>query len=658
VLASVLKTEPEWPALPVSTPAPVRRLLRRCLEKDPRKRLSSIGDARLELDETESPAPAQTPAAPAARRSLASRVWPVLAGVVVTAVVAAFIWPRSGPARALELARLSILAPPGAELYPDSATVAISPDGTMVAFVVGAVSRSETQLWVRSLNSTAARRLEDGDGANLVFWSPDSRRIAFFTATKLKTIAASGGRAAVLCDAPGGRGGTWGPSNVIVYAPDAGGPLSRISASGGTPAPVTTLDASRKQYGHRFPSFLPDGTHFLYAALPGRDGKFDIFVGSLAGGSPTLVGAMESAPVYADPGWLLYAKQGVLVAQPFDLTALKLTGDPTSLDDEPSAIMDPTLSFTAGRPTSISQTGALAYYSAPSSNTTAEWYDAIGRKTGTLTLPAGHYEGLSISPDGTHAVMVRSTSPSESALWLVDLTRGSASPLSSGPGRNDGPVWSPDGTRVVFTADREGPENVFIKTVADAAPEQPFFRSDVLFKGPTAWSPDGQGIVLTELDPVTAQNVWLLPAGGGALKPLVIGPTIDTGGRVSPDGHWFTYISDDTGRFQLFAQSFPVPGHKVQVSQSGAADGWWTRDGRQLVFLGDDLRGLWRVAVEPGPGGGLTVSAPVQMAELPPNILAVDAMPDRQRFLALAPERTGTGSITVVQNWRAALEKR
>jgi serine/threonine protein kinase/Tol biopolymer transport system component len=658
VMASVLKTEPDWQAVPATTPAPVRRLLRRCLEKDPRKRLSSIGDARLELDENEAPTATLKPPPPAARPSIASRAWPVLAGVAVTAVVAGLIWPRSRPAGPLDLARLSILAPPGAEIYPDSATVAISPDGTMVAFAVGTVSRSETQLWVRSLDSSAARRLEDGDGANLVFWSPDSRRIAFFTASKLKTIAASGGRAEVLADAPGGRGGTWGPSNVIVFAPDASGPLYRISASGGASAPVTTIDASRKQYGHRFPSFLPDGTHFLYAALPGRDGKFDVFVGSLAGGSPTLVGAMESAPVYADPGWLLYARQGVLVAQPFDVTALKLAGDPTALADEPSALMDPTVSFTAGRPTSLSRTGTLAYYSAPSINTTAEWYDALGRRTGTLTLPAGHYESLSISPDGTHAVMVRSTSPSESALWLVDLTRGSASPLSSGSGRNDGPVWSPDGTRVVFSADREGPENLFVKTVADAAPEQPLFRSDALFKGPTAWSPDGQWIVVTELDPVTVQNVWLLPAGGGALKPLVTGPTIDTGGRVSPDGHWLSYISDDTGRFQLFVQSFPAPGHKVQVSQSGAAAAWWTSDSRQVVFLGDDLRGLWRVAVEPGLGGALTVSTPVQLAELPPNILAVDAMPDRQRFLALAPERTGTGSITVVQNWRAALDKR
>ena len=307
--------------------------------------LSSIADARLELDERESPAAnVITPPSPTVRPSVASRQWPALAGVVVTAVVAALILPRSRPAGPHALVRLSILAPPGAELFPDSTTVAVSPDGTMVAFVVGAVNRSETQLWVRSLNSTAARRLEDGDGANLVFWSPDSRRIAFFTASKLKTIAASGGRAEVLTDTPGGRGGSWSPANVIVYAPDATGPLFRISASGGASTPVTTIDASRKQYGHRFPSFLPDGTHFLYAALPGRNGEFDVFVGSLAGGSPTLVGAMESAPIYADPGWLLYARQGLLVAQPFDVTALKLTGDPTSLDDEPSAIMDPALS--------------------------------------------------------------------------------------------------------------------------------------------------------------------------------------------------------------------------------------------------------------------------------------------------------------------------
>ena len=177
----------------------------------------------------------------------------------------------------------------------------------MVAIITSGAVRSDSQLWVRSLDSTSARRLEDGDGASLPFWSPDSRRIGFFTRDKLKTIAASGGRAQVLADAPGGRGAAWSPSNVIVYAPDASGPLYRVPASGGTPAPITELETARKEYGHRFPSFLPDGEHFLFAALPGRNGKFDIFAGSLKDDSRTLVGAMDSAPTYApstgtDPG--------------------------------------------------------------------------------------------------------------------------------------------------------------------------------------------------------------------------------------------------------------------------------------------------------------------------------------------------------------------
>ncbi len=657
VLATVLKTEPDWSALPAETPPSVRRLLHRCLEKDPRRRLSAIADARLELDDRE---PAATvPASVAAPRpSLAARLWPALAGALLAAAVAALLWPSSRPPASAGVVRLSALAPPGTTLYPDSTGVAISPDGTMVAFVVGSAIHSESQLWVRSLDSLVARRLEDGDGAALPFWSPDSRRIGFFTLGKLKTIAASGGRAEVLCDAPGGRGATWSPSNVIVFAPDAGGPLSRIPASGGTAAPVTKLDAARKEYGHRFPTFLPDGQHFLYAALPGRGGKFDILAGSLADDSRALVGSLESAPVYAEPGWLLFMRQGVLTAQPFDAGRLKLTGDPVSLDDEPTSILDPARSFTAGRPTSPSRSGSLAYFSAPSTNTTAVWLDATGKMTGTLSLPPGHYETATISPDGTHAVLVRSISPSESTLWLVDLVRGSAAPLSSGRGRNDEPTWSPDSARVVFTSDRDGPQDFFVKTIGDPAPEQPLFRSEMLFKGPHAWSPDGRWIVLTQLDPDTAQDIWLLPASGhGELEPYLRGPLRDDAGPLSPDGRWLGYTSEDTGRFELYVQSFPTPGHKVQVSAHGASLAWWTPDGRQILYLDDNFSSLWRVDVEPGPQPGTTlrVGTPLQFVNLPPNLLWLDAMPDRQRFLAILPERAGPGAMTIVQNWRAAL---
>ena len=656
-LASVLKSDPNWSAIPSDLPAPIRRLLRRCLEKEPRKRLSAIGDARLELDDNEPVAPVANAVAPSPRPSWMSRAWPAAAAAVIMGLAAWVAWPASSSVPDLPLARLSILAPPGTVIYPDSAMVAISPDGTMAAFITGGVSRSDTQLWVRSLDSTVSRRLEAADGALQPFWSPDSRRIGFFTNSKLKTIAAAGGRAETLCDATGARGGAWGPSNVIVFAPDAGGPLFRIPASGGTPTPVTTLDETRKEYGHRFPVFLPDGDHFLYAALPGKAGKFDIIAGSLADSSRTLIGSMDSAPAYAAPGWLLYGRQGVLAAQRFDADALKTIGEPVSLVDEPTSILDPATSFTAGQSTSVSTGGTLAYFSAPSTNTIASWYDTAGALVGELALPPGHYETGTISPDGMQAILVRSTSPSESALWLVDLASGNATAISSGAGRNDTPVWSPDSKRVVFAADRDGPQDFFVKTIGDAAPEQPLHRSSVPFRSPAAWSPDGQWIIVTQLDPGTAQNAWLLPATGkGEMKLLASSPLRDNGGPVSPDGRWLAYVSEQlTGRFELFVQSFPEPGRRIQVSQQGASLAWWTRDGRQLFFLGDDLHSLWRVDIE--TGATLRAGIPKRLASFPADIVWIDATPDRQRFLAIAPERSGPGSVTIVQNWLAAMKQ-
>ncbi len=657
-LASVIKDDPKWTALPGDLPPSVTRLLRRCLEKDPKRRLSSIGDARLELEEQDPVAVASTGAVAPARATLVAWLLPMAAGVALATLVAFAMWPQAaGEAGAGSvLARLSILAPPGESLYPDSASVVISPDGTMVAFVIGAVSRSEGELWVRSLASMTAQRLDGEAGLALPFWSPDSKRIAYFTNTKLKTIAATGGRPEVLADTPGARGGIWAPSNTIVFAPDAGGPLMKISTTGGAPVPATTIDPARKEYGHRFPALLPDGDHFLYASLPGRDGRFEIFAGSLTDDSRVLVGAMEAAPVYAEPGWLLYARQGVLNALPFDARTLKVTGEPLRLEDEPAAILDPAISFTAGRSVSLSATGAMAYYSTPSINTVATWYDASGAPTGVLNVPPGHYEALAISPDGRQAVFVRSVSPSESSLWLVDLARGGASRLSTGAGRNDGPVWSPDGSRVVWASDRTGPQNIYIKNLNDAAPEQLLWGSDLPFKGPVAWSPDGSKLLLVQLDPESAQNIYVLDASGKTPPtPFVIGPTRDSFATVSPDGRWVAYPSDESGRFQLYVQPFPGPGRKVQVSESGATIAWWSRDSRRLTFVNDGLRSLWRVTMT--PGATMVAGTPRQIATLPPDIIFGAMMPDESRFLTLSPERTGSGSITVVQNWSAALRR-
>lgn len=656
ILAAVLTRDPDWSALPAATPPRLRDLLRKCLERNPRQRLHDIGDARLELDEKSGFQ--LLPELPRERQGPSSRPWlaGAAAGAVLTALVAGVTAIIARPAPDATV-RLSILAPPGTSIFPDPTGVAISPDGTMVAFVVGDAQRSDSDIWVRSLDTMAARRLEGSDGGNLPFWSPDSRQIGFFTASKLKVIPAAGGRAEVICDAPNGRGGAWSPSNVIVFAPTWAGPLMRVAATGGEPTPLTTLDHTKKQYGHRFPSFLPDGEHFLYAALPGRDGRFDIFVGSLGGGAAAFVGSMEGAPVYAEPGYILTARQGRLAAQAFDARSFKTTGEPAPLADEPTSILDPAFSYTAGTSTSVSRDGTLAYFSTPSTNTRAVFLDAVGRITGDLNLPPGHYDTVTISPDGSQAVFVRSTSPAESSLWLSDLGRGGASPLSSGRGRNDVPVWSPDGSRVVFAADREGAQEVYVKTVGDATPETALYRNGQPFKNVTAWSPDGKWLALTQLDPESQQNIWLLPATGeGELIPLVRGKGRDNGGSFSPDGRWLSHASDDVGRFEVYVQAVPPPGRRVQVSQGGALGHWWTPDGRGMLFVDDRLRALWRADLDLGqnPRAG----AARQIANLPPGITWLDAMPDRQKFIGIIPEQAGPGSITLVQNWRATLTSR
>ena len=228
--------------------------------------------------------------------------------------------------------------------------------------------------------------------------------------------------------------------------------------------------------------------------------------------------------------------------------------------------------------------------------------------------------------------------------------------MTSGGGRDDSPVWSPDGTRVAFATDRDGPQQIYVKTVGDAVPERLLFKSDAMFMAPSAWSRDGRWLVFMQLEQRTAQNLWGLPMpGGGTARPLVRTLGRDLGGSLSPDGRWLLYSSDESGRGELYAQSFPEPGHRVAISQSGAAEGWWANGGRQIFYVSGDLRTLLRVDVEAGTE--LRIGAPQTVAHFPPGGLKADMAPDGKRFLALVPEQSGTGSITVVQNWRAALSQ-
>ncbi|MGE4189416.1 MAG: protein kinase [Thermoanaerobaculia bacterium] len=670
VLASVLKTEPDLDVVPAETPPAVRRLLRRCLEKDPRRRLSSIHDARLELDEREAATPAAGTAEPPASRRPSSRT--ILAAVVATAVVtalASWLALRSGAAGgarsgAAAVARFSLLPPPGESFYADSTGVAISPDGRKVAALVGNATRVGTTLWVRSLDSPAIRPLESGEEAQGPFWSPDSRRIGYFSSRELKIISADGGRPQVVCDAPNGRGAAWNRDDQILFAPDASGALYRVSANGGTPVAVTALDSARGEWSHRSPQFLPDGDHFLFAVLPARNGRFDIYASSLANPSErTLIGELESTPIYVEPGWLLFSRRGVLTAQRFDTRALRLEGDAVALGDEPTMVSDPAFSYTAAPVTSSAADGTLAYVSAGANRTRAFWLGADGRPPADgadLPLPPGPYSALAISPDGALAALVRSVSPVESAIWLVELARGGGTPFSVGGGRNDAPVWSPDGSRIVFASDRDGPQNFYMKQLGAGGPELPIYSSPAMFKNPESWSADGRWILFQQLNPGSHQDILLLPADGkGEPVPFIANPARDFLTSPSPDGRWCAYVSEDSGQAQLYLTSFPEAGRRIQISRDGAFHSWWSRDGRELVWVDQDLERISRVEIRPAAGSSSLpqIGDPRRIFDLPPATIAVAPLPDFSRFLVLVPETHVIETVTVVQNWRAGLGK-
>jgi hypothetical protein len=377
-------------------------------------------------------------------------------------------------------------------------------------------------------------------------------------------------------------------------------------------------------------------------------------VGSLDGGDPVFVTAMEATPVYVAPGWLMSIRRGVLFALAFDPATFRTSGDPVSLGDEPTLVTDPAISYTAAHAVSVADDGTLAFFSTPAVDTAARWLDTQGRAIGTVAIPPGQYSEVAIGPDGTRAVLIRSVSTTESSLWLADLIRGHASQLSIGGGRNDAPVWSPDGARVLFASDRDGPQDLFIKSITDPSPEQPFYRDSVLFKNADAWSRDEQWIVVRTFDMKTQQDLVLIPATGqGKPVPYVIGPYRDHFGRPSPDGKWLAYVSEDSGRGELWVQSFPTPGRRTQVSSTGALLSWWTPDSRHLYFADGNLSSLWSVDLTLGLT--IDVGTPRRIAMLPPDVIAIDATPDRQKFLVLLPERTGTGSITLVQHWQSAV---
>jgi Tol biopolymer transport system component len=592
----------------------------------------------------------------ARRRRSAALAWGVAGAAIAAAAAAWVVPPGRGPGRSAERLRLTVQPPSGTSLSGAATAAALSPDGRSLAFIA-TDSTGTGRIWRRDLGALEARLIEGTDHADQPFWSPDGRWLAFFAEGKLKKVAVAGGRPEVLCEAPDPRGGTWGTQGTIVFAPIATGPLFSVSADGGQPAEVVRPDSSRQESALRFPEFLPDGRQFLFVSLPRRDGEYEVYVGRL--GSPERRPVMRagSAPVYAEPGYLIAALGARLVAQRFDARSAELSGKPLPLGEAPLRI-----GHEGVRAASASRHGVLAYWSGSLSDTKLAWLDRTGRPQRQVALPTGRWEDIAMAPDGRRAVVSRRSTATDLDLWLVDLEGRQSSRFTFEPTQVAGTaVWSPDGLRVAHARTPRGPFDLFVQPVSGGEP-QLLYESDAMFKNPYSWSPDGEFIAFEQPDRRTGWDLWVLPVHGDRRPvPVIRTPANEGGGWFSPDGRWIIYSSDESGRPELYVQSFPQPTGRFRLAGSAtsgtdnAGPAWWSRDGREVLFIAAD-RSVRVVAVE---AGATFRAGPTRtLFQLPVGAVSMAPTPDLQRLLVTMPSgETAAPAMVIDLNWTAALRE-
>jgi Tol biopolymer transport system component len=618
-LAGILAREPEWQALPAGTPPKVRALLERCLRKDPARRLQDMGNARIEIEEARGEseaAGAATTAVPARRYE---RVLATAAAVLGLTTVALSARLFLAPAPDMPVLRFEAVVP--ANIAGESG-FHLSPDGLKVAYVTS----QPAQIWVRALAAVAAEALPstEGVGAASVFWSPDSQHIGFVAEGKLKRVAAAGGPAQVLGSLAGGGNyfGTWNADGVILLASDAsaGGPLLRVSDGGGETTPATELDASRKETSHRFPHFLPDGRHYLFVATGAEAQDRAAYVGDLESKERRPLQGIAAEVKYSS-GRLVFIRDGALMAQPFDPDRLELTGQAFPVAD-PFA---PAAALTY--PFSVSTSGSLVFRTNSTiaggglltGNTIMWWYDKKGQRGEQAATPA-EFRGPELSPDAKYVAFARG-SPGD--IWILDIANARTDRLTSHAGDDSNPRWSPDGKTIAFDSVRDGAANLYARGVNVVGDDTLLLKTDTA-KAMSDWSTDGKFIVYA-----ADNDIWALPLPPASarpatdptaseVKPIQVTRTafIESMPRISPDGRWVAYASNEPGEYRVYVQSFPEPGVKQLVSTAGGVDPRWSRDGKELFyFTGGPYpftgAGATMMAVSiQAAGSSLTIGAP------------------------------------------------
>ena len=648
-LANVLKEDVQWSALPPGLPASLHRLLRRCLEKDPKRRLSSIGDARLDLDEalggrSDGPSAVLTPASAAAPLWRRALPWAVASVAVIAAAVLGNMALRARPADSIIWT--SIPAP--VSQFSRGMGPAVSPDGRRIAFVAPDETGRES-VWTRSLDAQSAQKVAGTEGALGPFWSPDGTRIGLYNDQKLQTIYSSGGTPQVLADASNPRGATWGADGVIVFVPSAGLGLHRVSASsGGTAVPVDVgLDQSVNLSS--YPSFLPDGQRFLFTCV--KEGDTWINVGSLTTATSTPVLRAFSRAEYAN-GHLLFGSKGALYAQPFDPATLELSGERVRVIDSVGLVQGNTQNYSFSATSDVIAAGNLHFVQ----ESQLTWLDAEGKRTGTFGEP-GPIFGFSVSPDRTRIVIERIDRRINSVdPWIVQLDSGFTAPVRamSEGALASSPVWSHDGQKILYSSGYG-----MLRSVSKAGGAETMWPVGAHW--PQSASPDGQFVLISQAHTSTGNDLMLVPLNGDHTPtPFLRTAFSERSARFSPNGKFVAYVSDESTQNEIYVRSFPGDQIKFRVSGAGGTHPEWSEDGSQLYFLSGS-GGLANMMVSDISAAG--ASAPRKLFDLPAGAREMNrsqyAVFDKgRRFLVnIFVPVTAPQVITVGQHWAVGLGK-
>ena len=651
LIAAILERDP--PALtsivPLAPPA-LERLVGALMAKDPDQRLQTAHDVKLQLQWiAEGGSQLGVPAPVATRRRFRERLGWGVAVAALLALVNLVALLAMRPRHVEEVTRLSVTASAN---QIDVSWPRVSPDGKTLAFQA-TDSTGITRLWVRPLDAFQPHVLAGTDGASRPFWSPDSRFLAYTAGGKLIKVPIAGGPPALVCDAPGRSDGAWGAKGVILLDAGTNDSLLGVPATGGVLRPYTSFDRKAGDAGHTWPSFLPDGEHFLYRATRiAGDRRPQIMLGTLGSKKAYALGPVDSRVEFAPPHYVVYIRDGTLVAQRLDLRGHRLIGEPVPITDQ----------VLAGRNDgefSSSPAGVLAYTEGAQSDLSElVWMDRGGHRLG-VAAPAGRYGDLSLSPDQHRvAVSIGAANTAKDDIWVRDLDRGVTTRLTFTDADDIWPIWSPDGARVLYASDRGGDYRVYAKRASGVGEEDSV--ASVVNEAAIDWAPNGT-VVCTVYGSTTGWDIWVRPDLASPSKPFLNAPYTERDGALSPDGRWLAYRSNETGRGEVYVRSFPGGEGKWQVSTAGGITPTWRADGREIAYMNLDGT-IMSVPVEADetfhPGTPVPLFRFVMArGGTPQRRWAMTA--DGQRFLVNTPVASEKRqAIDLVLNWPVELEKK